>query len=170
MSSTGPEANRFAPPAAHVEDVESAASGDLAGRGVRLLAAIVDGLLLAGVVVLFSALTAYNVLEPRDDAPLAAFAFSVVAVFVAYLLLNGWLLHRRGQTIAKALFRIKVVRSDGSKASLLRLAGLRYFVSSVLTVVPLVGWIFALADALLIFRDSRKCLHDNIADTIVVRA
>ena len=28
----------------------------------------------------------------------------------------------------------------------------------------------ALVDALLIFRDSRKCLHDNIADTIVVKA
>ena len=62
------------------------------------------------------------------------------------------------------------MRSDGSKASLLRLAGLRYFASSLLDLVPVVGWIYALVDALLIFRDSRKCLHDNIADTIVVRA
>ena len=28
----------------------------------------------------------------------------------------------------------------------------------------------AVADCLSIFRESRKCLHDNIADTIVVRA
>ena len=40
----------------------------------------------------------------------------------------------------------------------------------LLGLVPLIGWLFALADALLIFRDSRKCLHDNIADTIVVTA
>jgi uncharacterized RDD family membrane protein YckC len=170
MSSTGPEANRFAPPAAHVEDVESVASGELAGRGTRLVAAIVDGLLVAGAVLLLGWLTAYNVFEPREDAPLAAFGMSLALAFGSYLLLNGWLLHSRGQTIAKALFRIKVVRSDGSKASLLRLAGLRYFVMSLLTLVPVLGWIFALVDCLMIFRDSRKCLHDNIADTIVVRA
>ena len=51
MSSTGPEANRFAPPVAHVEDVESAASGQLAGRGIRLVAVIIDSLLV-GVVIL----------------------------------------------------------------------------------------------------------------------
>jgi uncharacterized RDD family membrane protein YckC len=170
MSSTGPEANRFAPPAAHVEDVDSVASGQLAGRGVRLLAAIVDGLLVAGVMVLLGWLTAYDAFDPREDAPLSAFATSLGLAFGAYLLLNGWLLHSRGQTIAKALFKIKIVRSDGSKPSLLRLAGLRYFVTSLLTLVPLLGWMFALADCLLIFRDSRKCLHDNIADTIVIRA
>ena len=170
MSSTGPQANRFAPPAAHVEDVESVASGELAGRGTRLLAAIVDGLLVAGVMFGLGWLVGTNAFDTREDPPLSTFAVSLGLAFGAYLLLNGWLLHTRGQTIAKALFRIKVVRSDGSKASLLRLAGLRYFVTSLLTLVPLLGWIFALADCLLIFRDSRKCLHDNIADTIVVRA
>ena len=170
MSSTGPEANRFAPPAAHVEDVESAATGQLAGRGIRLVAAIVDGLLVAGAMLLLAWVTTYNVFDPREDAPLSDFATSLARAVGAYLLLNGWLLHSRGQTIGKALFRIKVVRSDGSRASLLRLAGLRYFVTSLLTLVPLVGWIFALVDCLMIFRDSRKCLHDNIADTIVVGA
>ena len=170
MSSTGPEANRFAPPVAHVEDVESAASGQLAGRGIRLVAAIVDGLIIGLAILLVALVTPYNAFDPREDALWFGFVLNLVLGFGAYLLLNGWLLHSRGQTIAKALFRIKVVRSDGSRASLLRLAGLRYCVTSLLTLVPLVGWIFALVDCLMIFRDSRKCLHDNIADTIVVRA
>ena len=38
----------------------------------------------------------------------------------------------------------------------------------VIASVPLVGSLYALVDALLIFRSSRKCLHDTIADTIVV--
>ena len=170
MSSTGPQANRFAPPAAHVEDVESVASGQLAGRGIRLVAAIVDGLIVGLAILLVALVTPYNAFDPREDALWFGFVLNLVLGFGAYLLLNGWLLHSRGQTIAKALFKIKVVRSDGGKASLLRLAGLRYFVTALLSLVPVIGWIYAIVDALLIFRDSRKCLHDNIADTIVVRA
>jgi uncharacterized RDD family membrane protein YckC len=170
MSSTGPEANRFAPPAAHVEDVESAASGQLAGRGIRLIAVIVDSLLAGVVFYLLAQFTPYNAFDPKEQSLWVVFGQNMLIGFAAFLLLHGWLLHVRGQTIGKALFRIKIVRSDGSKASLLRLAGLRYFASSLLALVPVVGWIYALADALLIFRDSRKCLHDNIADTIVIRA
>ena len=39
-----------------------------------------------------------------------------------------------------------------------------------MTFVPIVGAFYALVDCLLIFRESRRCLHDNIADTIVVTA
>jgi uncharacterized RDD family membrane protein YckC len=170
MSSTGPEANRFAPPAAHVEDVESAASGQLAGRGVRLVAVIIDGLLSGLVFWVIALLTPFNIFDPAQQSLMRVFVQNILAGFAIFLILHGWLLHTRGQTIAKALFKIKVVRSDGSKASLLRLAGLRYFATSLLALVPLIGWLYALVDALMIFRDSRKCLHDNIADTIVVRA
>lgn len=168
--SAGPEANRFAPPGAHVEDVESAASGELAGRGIRLIAVIVDSLIAGGVFFLVAQFTPYNAFDPGGQSLFVAFGQNMLVGFVAFLLLHGYLLHTRGQTIGKSLFKIKVVRSDGRKATLLRLAGLRYFVSSLLALVPLVGWIYALADALLIFRDSRKCLHDNFADTIVVKA
>ena len=170
MSSMGPQSNRFAPPVAHVEDVESVASGELAGRGTRLVAAIVDGLFVGLAMLVVALVTPYNVFDPREDSALFAFAVTPALAFGSYLLLNGWLLHSRGQTIAKAMLKIKVVRSDGRKASLPRLAGLRYFVPSLLALVPVFGWIFILVDSLLIFRDSRKCLHDNIADTIVVRA
>ena len=37
-------------------------------------------------------------------------------------------------------------------------------------MVPFVGGLVSLVDALLIFRDDRRCLHDEIADTIVVTA
>jgi hypothetical protein len=30
-------------------------------------------------------------------------------------------------------------------------------------------WIYSLVDCLMIFRKSRRCLHDEIADTIVVK-
>jgi uncharacterized RDD family membrane protein YckC len=37
-------------------------------------------------------------------------------------------------------------------------------------MIPLIGWMFTLGDALLIFREDHRCLHDHFADTIVVKA
>jgi len=71
-----------------------------------------------------------------------------------------------GQTIAKRWLKIKVVRADGSRASLGRIFWLRNVVNALLGIIPLYGII----DSLFIFSESRQCLHDKIADTIVVNA
>jgi uncharacterized RDD family membrane protein YckC len=73
---------------------------------------------------------------------------------------------RNGQSIGKKLLGIKVVRSDGSKASLGRIFLLRNVVNTLLGIIPLYG----LVDALLIFGEARQCVHDKIADTIVIKA
>jgi uncharacterized RDD family membrane protein YckC len=80
------------------------------------------------------------------------------------------LLVRHGQTVGKRVLGMRILRSDGTRCSPGRIIGLRYGVGFLLTVIPVVGSLYALLDALLIFRGSRKCLHDNIADTIVVNA
>jgi len=59
-----------------------------------------------------------------------------------------------------------VVRSDGSPVSLGRIFWLRNFVNGLLGIIgpyQLVDWLF-------IFGESRQCLHDKLADTIVIRA
>ena len=73
---------------------------------------------------------------------------------------------RNGQSIAKKMLAIKVVRRDGSPVSLGRLFWLRNAIVGVLGVIPL----FSIIDALFIFGESRQCIHDKIADTIVVLA
>jgi uncharacterized RDD family membrane protein YckC len=82
----------------------------------------------------------------------------------------GWLtilfVSRNGQSIAKKMLGIKVVRSDGSPASLGRIFWLRNVVNTVLAFVPFYG----VVDALLIFGEARQCVHDKIADTIVIKA
>ena len=75
-----------------------------------------------------------------------------------------------GQSIAKRLLGIKVVRSDGTAVSFGRLFWLRNVLSSFIGVVPLLGVVYTLADMLFIFAASRQCLHDKLADTIVVIA
>lgn len=42
------------------------------------------------------------------------------------------------------------------------------FVIQVLYQIPVAGSIFSLVDVLFIFREDHKCIHDLIADTIVI--
>jgi len=58
------------------------------------------------------------------------------------------------------------VRSDGAPASLGRIFWLRNVLNGLISVIPIYGII----DSLFIFSESRQCLHDKIADTIVVNA
>jgi uncharacterized RDD family membrane protein YckC len=147
-----------------------------AGRGVRLLAYILDGI-IAGLMIYVPALivaAATGRLE-QLDRPDSEIDFSMLTlpIFVAVMGFIAWawitllLVVRYGQTIAKRMLDIKVVRSDGSQASLGRIFWLRNVVGiGLLGVIPL----YSLIDVLFIFGERRQCIHDLIADTIVVKA
>lgn len=160
--------NPFAPPQARVEDV-APVSGDLAGRGARLGAAIIDGIAFALVAWATGTVASVNIFDPATPFG-ATYALAYAGAMVVFLALQGFLLHQRSQTLGKIALRIRIVRRDGSRASLGRLLGLRLLPMWFVSLVPLVGPLISLVDSLLIFRDSRRCLHDDIADTIVVRA
>ena len=167
--SMGPDTNRFAPPTAHVEDV-SAEAHELGGRGARLGAALIDGLIQGGVYYALAA-TLFTSLMPHAGRPGAgSLVLQLVVSLVLFALVQGYLLATQGQTVGKKLLGLRIVRSSGERADVGRLFGLRYFLGWIIVMVPVVGVIYALLDALLIFRESRKCLHDTIADTIVVKA
>jgi len=164
---------RFAPPQAHVEDFASGVQ-ELAGRSTRLLAALVDGLIAAAVVwALFMAPGIGPVLMAREAAAQGSiWNWNLLTQFVGvlvFLALQGWPLLTRGQTLGKMLFKLRIVRSDGSKPDAWRLLGLRYGVGMLLNGSAGVAMIWSLIDSLLIFRASRKCLHDSIADTQVIK-
>jgi uncharacterized RDD family membrane protein YckC len=73
---------------------------------------------------------------------------------------------RNGQSIGKKLLNIKVVRTDGGPITLGRLFWLRNVVNGLISVVPLYG----LIDVLFIFGENRQCLHDKLADSVVIKA
>lgn len=171
MSGTSEE-NRYAPPLAQVADVAPTnAAGTLAGRGTRLGAVLIDGVIASALFGLLAWLTPINIFVPDLSQGIwLAMLRNALAGFVFFVGVNGYLLATRGQTIGKMLLKIRIVRSDGSRASFGRLVGLRFVVNTLLTLAPLVGGIYALVDALFIFRAPRRCLHDLIADTVVVQA
>ncbi|MBK8092988.1 MAG: RDD family protein [Verrucomicrobiaceae bacterium] len=87
-------------------------------------------------------------------------------------LLNVILLTWRGQTVGKLITGTRVVKHQtGGRAGFISVVMLRSFVMLVLTqTIPGVGLGIWLVDAFCIFRTDRRCLHDMIADTMVVRS
>lgn len=169
--------NRYAPPEAHVSDVVSA-DGDAApaSRGIRFGAAMIDGLISLAVAlpVIIAAISAGVMADPMaafDPAILFGVSGLISLVgCVALIAVTIVLVHRNGQTIGKKLVGIKVLRSDGSRASLGRIFWLRNVVNAIPSMIPFVGNFYGLVDHLFIFTEKRQCLHDKIADTIVVTA
>ncbi len=92
-----------------------------------------------------------------------------------YLLVNGWLLYRHGQTLGKRIMGLAIVRqSDGSKASLGRLVGVRALFFPLLYLpigfAAIGAWaLLPVVDNASILLRGRRCLHDFAAGTRVVR-
>jgi len=180
------EQNRFAPPRAGVEDSQDAEAGMMdAGRGERFLASLIDGLLPVIVLVAIAVAVAIPAYEsyrqqqaPGIDPPPLGSAHHVttawvwlgILAFVGYLIYSAALVYLYGQTVGKRMMGIRVVRMDGSRVAFSRFVFLRWLPVALLGMIPFVGAILNLVDPLLIFRESRRCLHDDIADTRVVTA
>lgn len=178
--------NRFAPPRAHVEDMQAAAAQMVtATRGSRFLAVLVD-MSPAFVVGILAAVMVPGLFAGKfDPAGSGMVAFGML--MLAFGLLSiGWLvwtivlLYKYGQTVGKKVLGIRVVRMDGSRVSFPRFFFIRWLGMAVLggilggicgaLHIRYVGNTIGLVDALFIFGAAHRCLHDYLADTQVVTA
>lgn len=161
---------RFAAPQAFVEDVATATGAVLAGRWTRLLALLVDGLILGALTWILMRLPAIEkLLVTRDSGFFDVEWGNVLIGLPMFLAINGWCLIQRGQTLGKMACGLRIVRTNGSKVDPFRIIGLRYGIGYLTTIISGLGYLYGIVDALLIFRESRQCLHDTIADTKVIK-
>jgi uncharacterized RDD family membrane protein YckC len=172
MNTVSPnQPNPYAPPQAEVGDAVDAGA-ELAGRGERLGAYVID--LVIGVVLAVPVLVGMDWNAAAAGNWQGAFSISGFALTglltLALLVVTIYLVHKNGQTVGKKIVGIKVVRTDRSRASLGRIFWLRNFVNALPGMIPYVGGIYNLVDTLFIFSESRQCIHDKIADTVVVKA
>ncbi len=170
----GGEHNPYAPPSAAYPPSQggygpqpSWQSYALAGRGTRLGAAILDGMLSIaaagpGLILLFMDMD-----KPSSEPPWLALGLMMVGA-LALACYQWYLIAARGQSLAKKWMHIRIVKLDGALPRFLHGVVLRSWVMYVLTNIPFVGSFVALADPLMIFGRERRCLHDLLASTQVI--
>ncbi len=139
----------------------------LASRHSRLFARIVDNLLFLALAV--AAYYASGAGEARG-IPRSILTPALFACVFGQFVLQWWLIATTGQSLGKRLLGIKVVRADGSAVGFAHGVVFREWVPIALSFVPFAGSFVAFVDAVAIFGQRRRCLHDRYARTDVIVA
>lgn len=139
---------------------------------------MLDGILIMVIILPIQFLTGYFARVQAQEASIVEqFMMSLLGI-VAFLFLNGFLLHSRGQTIGKVATKIQIVDVvHGRLLPFMQVYVFRYLWTLPLVfLVILIPGVFddllmnfvILIDVLLIFRSDRRCLHDILAGSKVV--
>ena len=158
-------------PANMAQEVDADDGPELAGRGRRLGAYIIDAIIAAIVLAVFAFQNlgiSFDDLA-RDSMTQQMSTAGTVAFVIIFMAINSYLLVTRGQTLGKWMLGIRIVdvTSNGA-ATAVKLLGLRYVLVMLLGAIPIIGGLLGVIDFLFIFREDRRCVHDLIAGTKVV--
>ena len=170
-----------------LEEIELASIPD------RVLARVVDSLLITAVAIAIVLLVAFALYYSGDiDADFLEFMTSeieedsslfrlnltdpwiwigVATTHTIFLALHGTLLYRYGQTIGKRIMKIAIVDADTHEVvPLPRLFVFRYLIWDFpVLFFDVMHWIIRITDLCFGLRKNRRTLHDLTANTIVIR-
>ena len=168
-----PAINPYAAPRADVSrQVTTSKSIELASRGTRLGAHFLDGLavLPLAIPMIIAIPTMDQETQSLSSVGMICIAITCISI-LALMIYNLYLLSTQGQTLGKKWLGIRIVRyDDNGTAGFVKAFLLRAFVNGLFTAFPGLGPIYALIDILFIFSDDKRCLHDKLSGTHVVKA
>ena len=164
--STPAAANPYAAPQAAVDDAGDEGF-ELATRGERFGAALIDGLCFGGIGII-AALVVPSM--KSGGAALNVVLIVVGLAFIAVLAINLYLLYTSAASIGKRAMKIRIARTDGTQPTLSRIIFIRGLPQWLVGAIPYLGNLLSLVDVLFIFSQERRCVHDRIADTVVIKA
>lgn len=150
------------------------AGAELATPMQRLAASLLDG--VVSLPALIPILIVFAQLEKTDgDSAFGSSQIGILAISALWLLgvmvINLVLLTKRGQTLGKKWMGIRIARiEDDGNPGFVKAVLLRGFVNGLIGSVPMIGPVYSLVDICFIFREDRRCIHDHIAGTRVVKA
>lgn len=163
--------NPYAAPQAMVNDPMMLGELQLASLGMRLAGAIIDLIIMLILIVPLMFVTGFFAMLTSGVEPGFGWTLGMnLGGFIAFLLVHGYFLNQSGQTVGKKLLGMRIVDLNGNKPEFFKLVGLRYGVTQLIGLIPLVGTLYGLVNVLFIFRSDRRCIHDLIAGTRVVVA
>lgn len=149
-------------------------SGVASSRVKRFFGAVIDHLLMAVAVGIGVALMATLVSQgylsetALQSKELNLDQLNALAVMyfpaLALVLIQWQLISVHGQSIAKKLLGMRIVNDAGRSPGFFQGVIMRNWLRNLLALVPF----FSLIDALFIFGDSHRCLHDYMSGTYVV--
>ena len=94
-----------------------------------------------------------------------------IFLIILQFIIQGYLITTRGQSIGKIAMSLRIVNSiDGTNPGFIKAFLVRFILTQIITSIPYIGVIYFFADPLFIFRSDRRCIHDLMANTIVVES
>lgn len=156
------EINPYAAPRSNVSRFAKKKAPETASRRSRLGAYVLDSIVFG-----LSGVPAALVDQGTRTSGPSPTATALVGVVVLLLVgLNIYLVITNGQTIGKKMVGIRVADMDGEKADAFKILVMRGILGQgLLAMIPL----YSLIDILMILSAEKRCLHDKIAGTQVVR-
>ncbi len=164
----------------------SGLEANLASRGLRLVARIIDGILvgivasIVGFPFLGRAMSGLQDIIDSAEAgvsspdtgsftrPLIAFSLVAAVISAAY---HVSLIATRGATLGKSAVGVKVQRLVDQGRPTWGESAMRWATTDLPGLIPTVGGLYSLLDALWCLWDpKRQCIHDKLPKTVVVRS
>ncbi len=186
-----PPINPYASPGSELNSGLGSAGqpAELASPGSRLAAVSLDGLLISVPLLPAFVYSAWEAIKVQalvreqalvdtqplptlgsEEGVLLAVVIGAGILAVLGVVIYQWILiARTGQSLGKKWTGIRIEKLDGTPLTFGSGVVVRNWAPKLLGAVPLLGILFQLVDCLFIFRADRRCLHDHMAGTRVVR-
>lgn len=169
--SAPPSDNPYQPPNANIISDQPQLPYERAGRGTKLLAALIDAFI--GIVCslpLWLLVDDFRNIFSGQQPSIMTLALGMVYGLVWFILVHGYYLNKYGQTVGKRILGVYIAKHDSThKADIKDILIKRVLPVTVAALIPVVGNFLSLIDALFIFRADRRCIHDHIASTHVLK-
>jgi len=161
--------NVYSTPQSQLVD-QVTADAPLASRWARLGASIIDSIIM--MVVLLPVMFLTGGFDGIMEGVQPGFVYTLgmgLLGFVVFFAINYKFLITSGQTVGKKVLEIKIVDLNGSVPLFQPQLLIRYAVYLLPGQIPVVGQFISIINILFIFGKEKRCIHDLIAKTKVVK-
>ena len=140
----------------------------LATTQQRLIAKVIDWAF--GILPMLAFLTSFELIV-KEEVPTIVIIPSVIPaislLLIAIVIMQWALIAFQGQSIGKILVRIRIVDEKTKKVGTI---WQNLVLRTLINLLMLGNLVYFFLDGLMIFRKERKCIHDMIAKTIVIKS